>query len=86
MYFIKHPDYHMGYVGISGAQSKEVFSLMDALQQLPSERKHEIVAFFNRVIGQDRATAEDLLADPFIKDAALRLQEGVHVTFEKLTR
>ncbi|WP_181107123.1 XopAU family type III secretion system effector serine/threonine kinase [Xanthomonas arboricola] len=86
VHFIKRPDYHMGYVGISLAKSKEDFPFMDELQQLPSERKQEIVAFFNRMIGQDRATAEDLLADPFIKDAALRLQEGVHATFEKLTR
>ncbi|MCC4602563.1 protein kinase domain-containing protein [Xanthomonas campestris] len=86
VHFIKRPDYHMGYIGISVAKSQEDFPFMDELQQLPSERKQEIVAFFNRMIGQDRATAEDLLADPFIKDAALRLQEGVHATFEKLTR
>ncbi|WP_316697958.1 XopAU family type III secretion system effector serine/threonine kinase [Xanthomonas hydrangeae] len=86
VHFTKRPNYHMGYVGISVAKSKEDFPLMDALQQLPSERKQEIACFFNRMIGQDRATAEDLLADPFIKDAAQRFQEGVHATFEKLTR
>ncbi|MCC8496583.1 XopAU family type III secretion system effector serine/threonine kinase [Xanthomonas hortorum pv. vitians] len=87
-HFIKRPNYDMGYMGISRAKSEEEFPFMDALRQLPSERKEEIVLFFNRMINRDAngpATAEDLLLDPFIKDAAMQSRDSVHATFEKVT-
>ncbi|WP_349810891.1 serine/threonine-protein kinase [Xanthomonas dyei] len=87
VHFLKRPDYHMGYIGISNATSEETFPFIDALKTLQPDRKKEIVRFLNRMIIQvtrDRATAEELLLDPFIKDTAMLPRERVHATFEKL--
>ena len=89
VYFLKHPDYQMGYIGIFNETSEEKFPFMEALKKnLPSKSKGEVIRFLNRMISMDangRARAEDLLLDPFINDPTTPLRNHVHATYKKLT-
>ncbi|WAT14140.1 serine/threonine protein kinase [Xanthomonas fragariae] len=89
VYFLKNPDYQMGYIGIFNETSEEKFPFMDALKEnLPSKSKGEVIRFLNRMISMDangRARAEDLLLDPFINDPTTPLRNHVHATYKKLT-